>query len=744
MGTLLMGLLASALRPLPAGAQLAAVVEIRVSAVAHEPAEAGDTEAHEAPAPRIPPPSHGPLAGAQVEVLGSPLSTFSGSDGRAVLRGLSPGFHRIRVTHIGFADQVVEVTAVNGQTTRISVELLPDPMVLAGFRVEGVRARNPAGGVVLLPEEAPATVRTVADLVETVPGVTIIRRGGPGAPATPSIRGSSGDQVLVLVDGMPVNAGLTGEADLASLELTDVARVTVIPGAASARFGAGALAGVILVETGARSPSPVEATLRGGAFGEVGGTLAASRSLDRMERWRVSGRVHQETAQGDFPHRVPEFRGGGEARRLNARSQAVRGHLALAHLGKSAEGRVRLHGERLRRGSPGTVVQPSLTGRRDEERVGASASWESGTPSEGWRVSGGLASQEARHADPSPPFGAPYRARTRIRDLNLRTEAWREVGLLSLQGGAAGSVRGVRATSLEDGVLDRIREIGVWAETSGEFGGQALPLLPNTALVRPSALIRLDLHDLVDGPVASPAIGLEVVQGGARAAIRWTHGFSPPSLADLFFQEGVLVRPNPELEPERVRGEWSLEAGWAGSLGPLRPELQGTLFQGDVDGMIIWFPDHRFIWSPSNYDVRRRGGSLTAGMRVPGVGLHLDGTLERTRVHYTGPALSGQVVYRPEWQGSLTAGWQGEYLDLRTVLRRQGARRSVAGSDLNVLEPFSTLDLGLSLPLPPVLGWGGRTDLALRNALDVRTSFLADYPLPGRWWTLSLHLSRDP
>lgn len=741
-----MGVLANGFLPAAGTAQLQSVVEIRVSAVVDGPVWPWDPTTSDglaAPAESL---RVAPLPGVQVEVLGSPLSTTSGPDGRAVLRGLSPGSHRIRVTHIGYRDEVFEVTAANGLTSRSSVTLTPDPVALTGFQVDGVRARTSAGGIVLRPEDASATVRTVADLVETVPGVTVVRRGGPGAPATPSIRGSAGDQVLVLVDGSPLNAGLTGEADLASLDLSDVDRVIVVTGAASARYGAGALAGVILVETGARRPSSAEASATVGAFGELTGSLAASHTLGRVERWRLSGRVQQEEVRGDFPHPVPDFRGGGEARRLNARSRAVRGHLALTRSGPSSQGRIRLHGEGLRRGSPGTVVQPSLTGRRDEDRAGVSGSWEAGTTAAGWRVSGGANSQEAHHSDPSPPFGPPYRSTTEIRDLNWRGELWRESGPLSIQAGLSGGIRRVRASSLDHGALERVRDVGLWIETSGELPGASFPVFPIPGLFRASAVVRGDVHDLVESVVVSPALGLEYLNGGARVGLRWTHGFSPPSLADLFFQEGVLVRPNPELRPERVRGEWSLEAGWAGSLGPLRPEIQGTLFQGDVDGMIIWFPDHRFIWSPSNYDVRRRGGSFTTGTRIPAAGLRVEGTLERTQVLYTGPVFSGQVVYRPEWQGSVTAGWQGERLDLRGTMRRQGPRRSVAGSELNALEPFTTLDLAASfpVPLPEGRGWEARADLGLRNALDVRASFLADYPLPGRWWTISVHLSRDP
>jgi hypothetical protein len=78
--------------------------------------------------------------------------------------------------------------------------------------------------------------------VEYVPG-----REGP--TMTPRFRGSSGRQVLLLIDGVPANDLATGRADLELIPLEAVARVEVFRGPASVRFGDGAAAGVVNVVT---------------------------------------------------------------------------------------------------------------------------------------------------------------------------------------------------------------------------------------------------------------------------------------------------------------------------------------------------------------------------------------------------------------------------------------------------------------------------------------------------------------
>jgi len=49
--------------------------------------------------------------------------------------------------------------------------------------------------------------RTVADAIDEIPGVNVVRYGAFGSQAAVGIRGSSSQQVLVMVDGLPVAGG---------------------------------------------------------------------------------------------------------------------------------------------------------------------------------------------------------------------------------------------------------------------------------------------------------------------------------------------------------------------------------------------------------------------------------------------------------------------------------------------------------------------------------------------------------
>ncbi len=88
---------------------------------------------------------------------------------------------------------------------------------------------------------------TVADALAAVPGVDLVKTG-PWASRV-SIRGLSGDRVLLMVDGVRMNSvrGHGVQPSLVSLDRLDA--VELMPGAGSAAYGSDALGGVLNIVT---------------------------------------------------------------------------------------------------------------------------------------------------------------------------------------------------------------------------------------------------------------------------------------------------------------------------------------------------------------------------------------------------------------------------------------------------------------------------------------------------------------
>lgn len=76
-----------------------------------------------------------------------------------------------------------------------------------------------------------------------------------------SMQGLGGENVKVLVDGVPVIGRQDGNLDLAQLDLTGVERVEVVEGPLSVNYGTNALAGTINLITRNRANGPVSAKL---------------------------------------------------------------------------------------------------------------------------------------------------------------------------------------------------------------------------------------------------------------------------------------------------------------------------------------------------------------------------------------------------------------------------------------------------------------------------------------------------
>ncbi len=118
---------------------------------------------------------------------------------------------------------------------------------------------------------------SVPDVLRLVPGVAVNQSGGRGALTQTRVRGAESNQVLVVVDGIPINDVNSGDADLANLPVDSIARIEVIRGPQSGIWGPNAQAGVISITTksgrGLAKPE-LTARLEGGSYGTLQGSAS--------------------------------------------------------------------------------------------------------------------------------------------------------------------------------------------------------------------------------------------------------------------------------------------------------------------------------------------------------------------------------------------------------------------------------------------------------------------------------------
>lgn len=127
-----------------------------------------------------------------------------------------------------------------------------DTIVVTASRVE--QRRQDVGQAITVLTLADIQTRqtaTVADLLRTTPGVTVVRNGGVGTLTSLSIRGAQSDQTLVLVDGVRINdpSSPGNDFDFGSLLTGNVSRIEVLRGPNSVIWGSQAIGGVVDVQT---------------------------------------------------------------------------------------------------------------------------------------------------------------------------------------------------------------------------------------------------------------------------------------------------------------------------------------------------------------------------------------------------------------------------------------------------------------------------------------------------------------
>jgi iron complex outermembrane receptor protein len=102
---------------------------------------------------------------------------------------------------------------------------------------------------VIKSEEFQEEFTSIPEVLEQSVGLNVRNFGGLGAFSTASIRGSSAEQVTVLLDGIPLNRGRNAVVNLSNIPLRSVERIEIYRGAAPLRFRSSAIGGVINIVT---------------------------------------------------------------------------------------------------------------------------------------------------------------------------------------------------------------------------------------------------------------------------------------------------------------------------------------------------------------------------------------------------------------------------------------------------------------------------------------------------------------
>jgi vitamin B12 transporter len=405
--------------------------------------------------------------------------------------------------------------------------------------------------------------RSTAELLATAPGASVHRLGDLGQLATVSLRGASSDQVLILLDGIPLTSAAFGTVDLSTIPAKLIDHIEVLRGLAGSRYGAGALGGVVNVVTVHPKGGEVEAQATYGQWNTAEATAAAAFGSEDPKATTGIAAANLFRSEGDFTYRynpTPEVDAPlASAVRTNNQSLLLSGlSNAQTPLG------------------PGRLTLVAQGGGGDR---GLAGPYYAPTPHDHESFERGLLAGRWLAPHLAGPVDIEVLLTGRLDSLNVDFQRSGATSQLDVASGGAvalsSPIGSFQRASLEGGASFEHLEAAAYGNPGrGSAFAAAQDEITPWRWLSVVPAVRVDQVGAFFG--VSPSLGAAVLPfGPGLLELRGNVGFSfrAPTFAELYLQQG-LVAPNPDLQPEHAQ---AVDLGAALTVGPALLAIDGFI-----------------------------------------------------------------------------------------------------------------------------------------------------------------------
>ncbi len=465
-----------------------------------------------------------------------------------------------------------------------------------------IREIQPVSGtdwLILETDDIAASAATsLGELLADIPGVWVNDSGTPGGLVTASIRGSAADQVLVLVDGIPLNQAANGVADLSAIPLSELERIEIRRGVAGSHYGGGAVGGVVNLVTRAAVESNGELSVGLGSAGERRYSLALGSGFGRELTLSARGWIGLHDGWRD--NSAVEEKGLSASATLDLRGHTLRVGYTLSAKDQGLPGPRPAEGEIPEFGSDDAT---SLYDSQSDDSQGVTLNYHGRVGGVtlhadlGWRDSGldylsryrsYYVTEDAYDYRTTDYYGSAWGRFSPFEPVELEIGA--DYRSSRLEAKADSTVWSADPFYPDDpGVTTTTR----WHPEVDDLGGW-LEARAGLGLISADAAVRADYHGAFGTRLTGDA-GLDADLEELRLRVSAGTAFRPPTLNDLYWPTGG----NPDLRPEEaweVRGGFDWEPDDA-------PAIYGNIFYRETTDLISWQPDETGLWwTPQNVD----------------------------------------------------------------------------------------------------------------------------------------------
>jgi len=612
----------------------------------------------------------------------------------------------------------------------VTEQLLRRPLSTP-FRNEGTLRDTTRPAYVITREEIQNQgARTVREALRYLPGLNVDGTVGTEVNALSSafIRGSNTAQVLVLLDGRPINNLATGGFDLSEITTEIVERIEVIPGGGSTLYGSSAIGGIInIITTGTPDKPTYSARVEVGDNGLNTQSLTVGTKNDQVG-FLVS--YNRTQAQNDAIRTVPEVNFRDRFPNSDTLYNNVRLQFTLTPSDRTL---LRFNSAYLSKnqGVPGGVPVPGTIGafnllnpqaRRftDELFTDLTLEQKLGQGNDSLLTARVFYdSLYSRNFDPFTPFVAPI-FDDRQTSIGFQVQhRWQFAPNQTLvYGFDYRSTRNIQENlgGVPTPPLDAsISQGALFAQYAWEFA-------PGSAL---SAGLRQDFNSLVNGSVTSPAVGLKVaVTPSTTLRANYIRNFRVPTAVELFSPNPFFLG-NPNLQPEIGN---SYDVGLDQKLGDIGL-LRFTYFVNEIANLVA------FNFAQSTFEnigqVRATGVEVSLDVQVvPNLFLSANYTNTDPRITADrNPALVGrEVSFRGRDILNLGLSYRTPQGLFAGLFYRTVSSTFTNNTNTQFLDGFSTVDFRFRVPLTRNLSFDG----GVENIFDERFQLFPGFPNLGR------------
>lgn len=697
-----------------------------------------------------------PLAGANIVVEGTTFGSASNSQGYYQIENLMAGFYTVVASYIGYrTHRITDVRVIVDQPNQLNFTLTPLILTMPVIEVTAENSHSNTGLSITEIKKEDFTQKnysSVGDLLQEVPGIEIQNTGSTGQQKKISIRGSEANQVLVLLDGVPLNDEHTGSVNLATIPVHLIEKIEVHKGGHSPRFGSGAIGGVINLITHRKFPVNYQLASGIGSFNhyQIEGTFSSSyKSLSYI----FSGNYIKN--QGNYPYSYIDSKGEEiHENRLNADflSQNFFSRMNYELSGQTISAQIQYL--KSNRGLPGKIDAWTPYARAIELQRIIGIDYKTGNRTLNFNTNYRYSISNTENIN-QLPIDAPRRFR--------RYPAYHYTHALT---------NSILMSSLDFVPADWFNQTFGVTWRNLKFQEKNLMTILNPVIQEANDEARAIYHsqewqfefpDLKSQFTLNPAIRFDwmILKSGQQKRIekQWSPGvscffkigneahvffkanhsrsFRVPTFADLFYQD-ARVQGKPDLLPEKSE---NIELGTGGQITVIHLKLhfEMTRFQNKIKNLIVWRLGNFEIFQPFNTDALIQGAEYGLQIESPHEWLKFDLSLTEIEPLNKNPNMTTWnkiIPYRPQhsFKGGITLKYHGGQVHL---LYRKVGKQYINEANTHAMPPYAVWDGHFSWLLK-IKQLEVTPKFSILNIANEEYEIIRDMPLPLREWRVGL------